>query len=390
MPSLHKRKNSPYWHCSFRAADGRWLKKSTKTKNRSEALRLCLAWEDAAAEARGGTLTTAQAQRVLDEMLIGSGNAPIQKYTIRTWLGEWLDGKRAARTSKTLKSYSHSVGAFLSGLGARAELPLRAIEPGDIRRFRDRELATGKSPVTVNQSHKTVGSAFEAARRMGYIPTNPATAVEFLPEHAEKIEKGTFTPEEVAKLAEAAESEDWKGAILVGYFTGLRLRDALGIKWGDVNLERGVLTVTPRKTARLGKRLAVPIHPELGEFLRGHPVGVGPRQPVFPTLAALVDDESGRASKRFKAIMKRAGVPAGVARSSKGGAGRSVASRSFHSFRHTYNHALEAGGVSLATRRKLVGHASDAQNLAYTHPDFEAMRDAVGKVPGLKGSAPGA
>ena len=108
---------------------------------------------------------------------------------------------------------------FIAHLGKRADLPLRALNPKDIRGFRDAETESGKSPVTVNLSHKTIAGALQAAVRQGFIQTNPAAAVDYLPTHEDRGEKGIFTPEEIAKLIESAASRDWKGVIRLGAYT---------------------------------------------------------------------------------------------------------------------------------------------------------------------------
>ena len=122
-------------------------------------------------------------------------------------------------------------------LGPRAGLPLRAVTPKDVRSFRDAERRLGKSSVTANLAHKIVASALGAAVKMGYMATNPASAVDYLPTHEAKAQKGTFTPEEIAALLKAAPSDDWRGVILLGAFAGMRLGDALRLKWGNVDLQ---------------------------------------------------------------------------------------------------------------------------------------------------------
>jgi integrase len=94
-----------------------------------------------------------------------------------------------------------------------------------VRSFRDAERKLGKSPVTANLAHKTVAAALGAAVKVGYILTNPALAVDYLSTHEARAQKETFTPEEIAKLLEAAPSGDWRGVILLGAFAGMRLGD---------------------------------------------------------------------------------------------------------------------------------------------------------------------
>ena len=273
MASIFRRTRSPFWFCSYRSGDGRWLKKSTKQTDRRKAMEFCHKLEDAERAALARTLTTAQARKLFNEVLERVGDEPLDNFTVEGWLWEWVATKRAARGQKTGERYEKPIKDFLAHLGSRANLPLRAVTPKDVRSFRDAERALGKSPVTANMAHKTVAAALGAAVRMGYIATNPALAVDRLSTHEERAQKETFTPEEIAKLLQAAPSNDWRGVILLGAFAGMRLGDALRLKWGNVDLQCGAITFTPSKTARLGKKLALPIHPEIEAFLLKHPAG---------------------------------------------------------------------------------------------------------------------
>lgn len=385
MASIFRRPRSPFWFCSYRSGDGRWLKKSTKQTDRRKAIEFCHKLEDAERAALNRTLTTAQARKLFNEVLQRVGDEPLDNFTVEGWLWEWVATKRAARGQKTGERYEKPIKDFLAHLGSRANLPLRAVTPKDVRSFRDAERGLGKSPVTANLAHKTIAAALGAAVRIGYIATNPALAVDRLSTHEERAQKETFTPEEIAKLLQAAPSGDWRGVILLGAFAGMRLGDALRLKWGNVDLQGGAITFTPSKTARLGKKLALPIHPEIEAFLLKHPAGASDEAPLFPTLAHISVAGKSGASMAFRRIMERAGVAAGIARKAEhGSAGRNVSARSFHSLRHTFVTALSHANVAVELRQKLAGHASEGQSLHYTHPEFAALREAVEKLPGLR------
>jgi integrase len=385
MASIFKRPRSPYFFCSYRGGDGRWLKKSTKQTDRRKALEFCHKVEDAERAALTRTLTTAQARKLFNEILERAGDEPLDNFTTETWLSEWLATKKATRGQKTGERYGKPIKDFLRHLGTRASLPLHAVTPKDVRSFRDAERKLGKSPVTVNLAHRTVAAALGAAVKMGYIPTNPATAVDYLSTHEAKVQKETFTLEEIARLLEAAPSDDWRGVILLAAFAGIRLGDALRMKWGNIDLEASGITFTPSKTARIGKKLTLPIHPEVEAFLLKHPTGASDNTPLFPSLAHIsVSGELG-ASTAFRRIIERAGVATGIARKAKeGGAGHSVSARTFHSLRHGFVTALAHANVAVELRQKLAGHASEGQSLHYTHPEFAALCAAVEKLPGLQ------
>lgn len=90
--------------------------------------------------------------------------------------------------------------------------------------------------------------------------SNPCTknAVRPVRDDARNVEKDVFTPEQLAALIAGATNEDWKGTILCGYYTGLRLRDVADLQWNASNSEERKITVTTRKTR---KDVTVPIHP---------------------------------------------------------------------------------------------------------------------------------
>jgi len=386
MATIHKdaRGRSPYWYCAYIGPDGRRKFKSTKKKDRKIAQLICQKWEDAAIGARKNTLTTAQVRRVFNEILEAAGDSPLENFTVKEWLEEWLKGKEAARGEKTAARYRKPIEDFIKSLDKRAALPIRALTAKDIRTFRDAERKSGKSAVTANLAHKVVASALESAHRQGYIEANIARAVDYLPTHKEKVEKTVFQPSEVRKLIAAADgNRDWQGVILLGYYAGLRLGDAMRLTWANVDLAEKVISFTPSKTARLGKRLAIPMHEEIEAFLLEHPAGKSEKDPLFTSLQHLAIGGRSGASMAFRRIMDRAKVDAGTARKAEGKKGRDVSWRTFHALRHTYVTALSTAGVALEVRQKLAGHASESQSLHYTHPEFESLREAVTKLPRL-------
>jgi len=64
-----------------------------------------------------------------------------------------------------------------------------------------------------------------------------------------------LTPEEVKKLIDAA-SPDLKPILLTGILTGLRKSDILSLKWEDIDLDRGRISLIEEKT---GKTRIIPL-----------------------------------------------------------------------------------------------------------------------------------
>jgi integrase len=372
MPSLWKREKSPYWVCCYTSASGQRMKKSTKQRDRKKALEVCLAIERAENYAKNGTLTEQAAKKIIGEILERTTGEPLHNHKIRDWLNHWLDMKEQVRASKTTARYRQVIRDFVASLGNRANLALAHITPKDVLTYRNSIIAANKTARTANLSVKVVSAALNAAVRQGYLPTNPATAVESLEVNA--AERAPFTPAQLSKLLRVA-SGDWRSAILLGYYTGARLGDVANMRWEAIDWRNKVIRFTPSKTK---KPVAIPLHRDLErELLRS--VGIG-RASMFPSLAGKDTGGKHGLSGRFAAIIEKAGIQG---KRTQANGGRTLSTLSFHSLRHSFNSALANAGVSQEIRQKFTGHASVEMNAIYTHHELAPLRAAIEKLPVL-------
>jgi integrase len=395
MPSLRKdsRGRSPFWICCYTSATGQRFQKSTKIRikplkeehrkdgsrktvadKRAEALEVCLAIERAENLAKNGTLTEQAAKKIIGEILERTTGEPLHNYKVCDWLGHWLEMKEQVRAGKTMKRYRQVIRDFIASLGSRANLGLAHITPKDVLTYRNSIIAAKKTARTANLSVKVVSAAFNAAVRQHLIDSNPATALETLPVKTE--ERGTFTPTQVSKLIGAAEG-DWRGAILLGYYTGARLGDVANMQWGAIDWRNKLIRFTPSKTK---KPVTVPLHPQLELELLKKP-GIG-KTPVFPSLAGKGTGGKLGLSGRFTSIMETAGIKGKVTQQAKGG--RALSNLSFHSLRHSFNSVMANAGVSQEVRQELTGHASAEMNKVYTHHQLESLRAAILVIPNVR------
>jgi integrase len=380
MSSIIKdsRKKTPFWIACFRGADGRRLKKSTKTTNSEKAKELAIKWEQAAKAGREGRLTESQCRKVIAEIYAHAVGEPLHFRTAREYLREWVANKKGDTAIRTYWRYHQTIEEFLSHVGVKADRLLREITPSDVRSWRDELKRKGHSPPTVNGAIKVLRMPFKDAHNSGYIDINPCTnsQVKLLRDEAQNVSKDVFTPEQIAALIAAAPSEDWRGMIMLSYFAGLRLRDCSELRWNAVNFDRQIITVRTQKT---GKTITVPIHPQFAAWLKKQTRGIG-KAPVFPSLAGKSGSGKSGLSMAFKRIMDRAKIKGRLLREATG-AGRSQSSLSFHSLRHAFISAMAYGGVSQEIRQKLAGHASPAMNTIYTHHELESLRAAIAVIP---------
>ncbi len=377
MPSLWKRTQSPYWFCCYTSADGQRLKKSTKQTDRGKALEVCLGIERAENLARAGSLTEQTAKKIIGEILERATGEPLHNHKVDEWLEEWVTGKAQSRGDSTAVRYKQVARDFKKVLGKRSTLPLASIVPKDILAYRAAELAAGKSPKTANNAVKIVSAAFNAAFRMGYIPSNPCTALESLA--TETADREVFTERQLTMLLKVA-TGDWRRAILFAYFTGARLGDVANMEWNCVDLPKGIVTFSPKKTKRSKKVIVIPLHADLKNELETV-AGAG-AAPLFPLLAGQPTGGKYGLSAQFNAIMDKAGIEGTIIRHTPNG--RRNRSLSFHSLRHSFNSAMANAGVTQEVRMKLTGHTKADTNAIYTHHDLAPLRAAIGLIPEIK------
>jgi len=376
VASLWKGPKSKYWVGCYTAADGRQLKRSTRETDKRRARIVCEAWEQAESLGSAGLLTSREQLRiVLEQTFRRLTGKEIENVTVADWLTRWLKAEQGAVAMTTLEKYSQNIQGFLGFLGTRAHVALEAVTTDDFLRYRDQQLAEGRAPRTVNFTiRRTLKRAFQAAVNEGYLKRNPVGAVRHLRDTGS--EKGTFSPEQVRSLVDAAEG-DWKGLVLFGYFTGGRLGDLARLTWDQVDFAERAISFRQKKT---NAKLKVPIHRELEDFLLSQSVPDDGAKPLFPTLCHLGTSGDRGLSSLFRRVMDRAGINGGIARERSGEAGRTVSQLSFHSLRHSFTSALANAGVPSELRQKLTGHLDAKSHAIYSHLEFERVREALGKL----------
>src|SRR5262245_16436421 len=299
------KKRSPFWYCAFTDANGRRLKKSTKQTSKSKALQICAHWQRAADLARQRTLTEERARDILSEIVASvHGGEGLRTFTVRHWFGHFRKMKADSQDEKTAVRYAQVEREFLLFLGPRADLNILAITSADVRAFRDHRKATaGLSATTLNGDVTILSAIFNGAWRDHVISSNPCTAVspikDGIPE--KKRRKKPFTIEQVSALLKNAES-DWKGLILVAFYTGARLNDCANLRFKDLDFLSKVKKIT-FDVSKTGDEIEVPMHPALEDYLLSLPTPKRNEAFLFPALASR---RATNLSKQFSRLMEAA------------------------------------------------------------------------------------
>jgi integrase len=401
MASLQKNPGTKFWRCSFYDPSARrWRQVSTGCEDKNEAMAVCARMEALAKRkqpegdapvpaAAAGELTEAGLQLVqraakgqlneaagrefINRILKASALETIEGETVAACLDSWLEGKKVAKAQRTAERYRTTVERFKASLGKRADLSLASITKADIEKFRKDRLAQ-VSEGTLESDFKILKGIFERARKQGVLlGANPFELVEIAKgDRIEKLEREAFTSGEVALLLAAAPTQEWKTTILLGFYCGMRLGDAVLLDWGKVDLGKAKITFQASKTGRM---MEIPLHPKLMKHLER--IAGDKRGKVSPTLASIrVPGRSGL-SLQFLDIVKAAGLNSGQKESTSG---RKFSSRSFHSLRHGFISEMANQGVAPEIRQKLAGHRSKDVHSKYTHLEEAMLRKAVSKM----------
>ncbi len=375
MASLRKRSKSPYFVACFYDHDGARTQRSTGSAKRADAMRLAIEWEKAAREARGKTLTVERARRVLNEMLSATGQS-IDTESTRSFALRWLATKKGTRSKSTLETYTPMIDGFITSLGKKADAPLSAILASEVEAHRDALTKTGRKAGTLRQHVKVIGAMFAAAQRQGMIQGNPAKAIEM--DDTAQASREPFTQAELAALLAEA-SGDWRTAIMLGAYAGLRIGDVVSLRWDSIDLAAGVVSFKPQKTARSGRMLTLPLHPALLAQLMDK-AGDDPHAFVCASLAGRSTGGRAGLSRQFLDLMRAAGIDNKPTATAKG-EGRTQSTKSFHSLRHSFNSSLLTAGVDERVRMALSAHTTTSVNRKYSHAELSTLRAAIHKLP---------
>lgn len=237
--------------------------------------------------------------------------------------------------------------------------------------------ASGITARTYGAHLKFLRSLFKTLRLQAGIVENPFAELT-IPE-LQTQSREAFTPEELKAICAKA-AGDWRYLVGIGIYTGLRLTDAVHLKWGDVT-DR--IKVVPQKTKRRKKAVEVMLHPALAALLDelrrergGKPSGY-----LFPEMVAAYAKARAYPSAAFVDFLRDGCGIQTTATESDGQRRRMASAKGFHSLRHSFVSMCAMAGVPQATTQKLVGHSSPAMTQIYSHTSDDEQRKAINLLP---------
>jgi integrase len=360
----YRQRPNGLWEASTRytAADGERKRLSVYGKTRAEAR---------------GKLNDARKR-------IAEGAPPRDnKQTIGSWLESWRTTALPASSRKatTQELYANLCRKHLEGDTDLAVLRLDQIRPTHVEALVLRLRGKGLSDSTVRQVYTVLRAALDIAVRDGLLASNPTAKVK-RPAVAPK-EARYLSTEDVRRLLDQLDGLRYRLAVLLMAATGMRRGEVAGLRWSDVDLTRGELTVagivvrvagalewTAPKTDRSRRR--IPLTAGLIAELKKHrKAQIAERLHAgdqwTDTGAVFATEVGGWLDPRN--LLRTVEIAAGKAGIENVGA---------HTLRHSAAVGWLESGVHIKAASDLLGHASiSITGDLYGHTSDDAARAAV-------------
>ena len=244
------------------------------------------------------------------------------------------------------------------------ELPVDRVTPIVIRELDGKLVARGLKASSRSQVQCLIRSTLRHAKEAGFLETLP----EFprLPRPGATIQH-VLTSEDVTRILLATPAPH-RLALEIGAYTGLRAGEVRGLKWGDVDMERGIIVVRRSRShgieaaPKSGHERAVPIHPRLRALFSN-----SANSPKQAYVTGPRDGEpwgQNAVRQAFRSACKRIGLEG----------------FRLHYLRHAFVTELFRSGASAPVVQKLAGHQHLTTTQRYAHTVLPDLTAAVLKL----------
>jgi integrase len=217
---------------------------------------------------------------------------------------------------------------------------------------------------TLRGMRVSLGRLMSWAVACGWLEKNPCAGVK-LPHAGKKVVRTVLKPSQVTAIAERLD-EPYSTLVLFLAVTGLRIGEAIGIKWrdfeGDVlHISRRIYEGKSDTTKTKGSDRSLPIPKVLLERMRL----LGGDDWVFRSREGTPVNPGNVLKRYVRPIVRELGISLG----------------GWHDFRHTLTTGLLRSGASPKVVSNILGHADVQITLdIYDHPDVESFRAPLDRV----------
>ncbi|WP_052772786.1 tyrosine recombinase XerC [Luteimonas sp. FCS-9] len=260
-------------------------------------------------------------------------------------------------SAHTLDAYRRDLAALAGWAESAGHESLRALQADDIRAFVAAGHRGGLSAKSLQRRLSACRSFYRWLLRHGHVVANPAAGVRG-PKAPRKLPQ-VLDVDEATQLVEVPTDAPLglrdRALLELFYSSGLRLAELVALRWRDLDLDGGLVTVLGKGS----RQRSVPVGSHAANALRDWRADSGGRAeaPVFPGRGG--GPITARAVQmRLRLLAQRQGLFKRVHP---------------HLLRHSFaSHVLESSG-DLRGVQELLGHADIATTQIYTHLDFQHL-----------------
>ena len=269
--------------------------------------------------------------------------------------------ERRRYSVRTVETYRTRIDTYvIPDLGSRS---VADVSLADVRRLVDRLGAAKLAPSTVTATVNIFSGLLRFAVRQGLAERNPVRDLDRddRPGTARQSEPRYLTADELDRLL-AKMTDTFRPVACACAFAGLRVSEALGLRWRDVDFAAETLTVSgqlgqdgdrvPTKTA--SSAATIPLLPALARELRAHRSRQASRNLHRVHADALVFTTSRGKPQSRRNVLRAVQAAAEAAKLNTDG--REPVG--VHDLRHTFVALALASGASLAETAALARHAN--------------------------------
>jgi integrase len=303
------------------------------------------------------------------------------KLTVAEFMNKWLtETARNRLRPKTYKDYSGLTRLHI--VPALGHVKLKTLTPLHVQSFYGSKLESGLSKRTVEYIHTVLHSALRQAVRWELVPRNVTEAVD--PPRPERKERPTFNLDQARLFLEAARDNGWGALYVLVIQTGMRRGEVFGLKWDDVDLDKGWLHVRQAlapdgksfslpKTAKSRRRIR--LTPEAVEALKKHRIAQHQKRLqqgsvwrdhglVFCSSVGTPMNPDNFIKRQYKPLLRRAELPY----------------IRFHDLRHTFASLMMPNVKNPQIVQEMLGHSRISTTLdIYSHLSEDMQEEAVGR-----------
>lgn len=188
------------------------------------------------------------------------GYGPESKQKLKEYLPKWYESYHHNLAKSTRYSYWSGINIHL--IPMLGEVPLNKLTPQMIDDMIAQLREKGLAENSVRYCHRILSSALSSAVKYGYIPNNPAKNImtRFSKNAGRKYDK--YTVEQVQQLLAFVHGNVLETVVLLAVLFGLRLSEALGLRWRDVDLTHRQITLRGQIPCDLPKDAKIVPHLE--------------------------------------------------------------------------------------------------------------------------------